>query len=165
MKTKRKQRCYCCLTQFNSVFHQLESNTTLLETWANRKRANEEPKQLWVISAFLMVQSNMPESQRMDQLSRGGDDDDDDAASSLQRRRRLSSAALGSLPSSSGTPSSRFSFLSVSEAQDVESAGWEEDVAPLASSAENRRSSWLKMSSLTRKTFCWPTTHFISKCL
>lgn len=74
----------------------------------------------------------MSESERMDQLSGGGEDDEDDvvAVSSLRRRRRLSSAALGS-PSSSPTttPSSGSSCLSVSEAADVESAGWEETVA------------------------------------
>lgn len=82
----------------------------------------KEPKQPHVSSEFLLVHSDMSESGHADQLS-GGGGDDDDAVSSLRRRRRLSSAAFGSPSSSSTAPSSRFSFLSVSEEVEVESAG------------------------------------------
>ena len=79
-------------------------------------------------------------SQHRDQLSGGGGEDDDDADSNLRRRRRLSSAAFGSPPStsdaSSSNSSSMFSLLSVSEAAEVESAAWEETVAPFTWSTE-----------------------------
>lgn len=70
----------------------------------------------------------MSESERGDQLSGGGEEDGDDV-SSLRRRRRLSSEVLGSAsssPSPPATPSSVSSFVSMSEAMDVESAACEE---------------------------------------
>lgn len=86
-------------------------------------------------SEFLLVHSNMSESEGLDQLSGGGEDDA--AVSSLRRRRRLSSAALGS-PSSTTAPSSTVSRISAPEGE-VESAGWEETVAPSCSAGKQTR--------------------------
>lgn len=108
------------------------------------KNQSDHPSTRDLSPEFLLVQSDMSESQRIVQLSGGGDDV---GVSSFRRRRRLSSAVFGSPSSSSTAPSSSFSFRSVSEAVVVKSPGSEGAVAPLSCS-ELEESLFFSLSRL-----------------